>query len=67
MTLRWLIYTRGVVCGVEPKQRDVDDPDTVEVDEQMSKRPLLVIRLEKCSIPIDAVKTHEPLCWWEID
>jgi hypothetical protein len=62
----WLVYGRGIVCGVEPK-RDVDDPDTVEVDEQMSERPLLVIRLEECAILVDAVKTHETLCWWNID
>jgi hypothetical protein len=46
---------------------DVDDPDTVEVDEQMSERPLLVICLGNRAIPVDAVETHETLCCWNID
>jgi hypothetical protein len=23
--------------------------------------------LEECAIPVDAVETHETLCWWNID
>jgi hypothetical protein len=45
----------------------VDDPNSVEVDEQMPERPLLIIRLEKRAIPVDAVETHKTLCWWNID
>ena len=33
----------------------------------MPKQLLLVIRLEKCSISIDEVKTQETLRWWNID
>ena len=25
------------------------------------------MRLEECAIPVDAVETHETLCWWNID
>ena len=67
MALLRLVYGRGIVCCVEPKQRDVDDPNAVEVDEQMPERTLLVIRLEKCAVPVDAVETHETLCWWNVD
>lgn len=67
MALLRLVYGRGIVCCVEPKQRDMDDPDTVEVDEQMPERPLLVIRLEESAVPVDTVETHETLCWWDVD
>ena len=67
MTSLWLVYSQGIVCSVEPKQQDVDDPNMIEVNEQMPKQLLLVIRLEKCSVPIDVVKMHETLCQWNID
>jgi hypothetical protein len=25
------------------------------------------MHLEECAIPVDAVETHETLCWWNID
>ena len=53
-----MAYGRHVVCIVEPKR---------EVDGQMPERTLLVIRLEECAVPVDAVETHETLCWWNID
>ena len=59
-TLR-LAYSWGVVSGIEPKQRYVDDPDAVKVDKQLPKRALLVIRLEECTIPVDAVETHQDI------
>ncbi len=62
-----LVYGRGVVCCIEPKQRDMDDPNAVEVDEEMPERTLLIIRLEECTVPVDAVETHETLSWWNID
>ena len=67
MALLRLVYGRGIVCCVEPKQRDMDDPDAVEVDEQMPERTLLIIRLEECAAPVDAVETQETLCWWNVD
>jgi len=45
----------------------MDDPNAVEVDEQMPERTLLVIRFEECAIPVYAVETHETLCWWNVD
>ena len=45
----------------------MDDPNSVEVDEQMQKCPFLVIRLEECAIPVDTVETHKTPCWWNID
>ena len=66
MASLWLVYGRGVVCSVEPKQRDMDDPNAVEVDKQMSERACLISSLEECAILVDAVKTHETLCWRNI-
>lgn len=34
---------RGIECCVEPKQRNMDDSNTVEVHEQMPGRMLLVM------------------------
>ena len=45
----------------------MDDPISVEVDEQVPKRPFLVIHLEECTIPVDMVETHKTPCWWNID
>jgi hypothetical protein len=45
----------------------MDDPNAVEVDEQIPERTLLVIRLEECAVPVDAVETHESLCQWNIN
>jgi hypothetical protein len=41
--------------------------EMVEVDKQMPKRMLLIIRLEEHAVPADAVETHETLCWWNVD
>ncbi len=45
----------------------MDDPNVVEVDKQMPKRMLLVIHLEECVVLVIGVKTHETLCWWNVD
>ena len=45
----------------------MDDPNSVEVDEQMPERPFPIIHLEECAIPVDMVETHITLCWWNID
>jgi len=59
----WLVYGQGDVHSVEPKQRDIDDPNAVEVDKQMSKQAFLIISLEEYVI---LVETHETLCWRNI-
>jgi hypothetical protein len=40
----------------------MDDANAVEVDEQMLEQTLLVVHVEECAVPVDAVKTHETLC-----
>jgi hypothetical protein len=35
----------------------MDDPNLIEVDEQMPEQTLLVIRLEECVVPVDVVET----------
>ena len=45
----------------------MEDPNSVEVDEQMPERLFLIILLEECAIPVDTVETHKTLCWWNID
>ena len=70
VALLQLVYGRGVnrvVCCVEPKQRDMDGPNAVEVDEQMPERTILVIRLEECEVPVDVVEMHESQCCWHVD
>jgi hypothetical protein len=56
-----------MVCCVEPKQQHMDDRKGVEVYKQMPERMLLIIRLEGRVVPVDAVETHETLCWWNVD
>ena len=40
---------------------NVDDPNTIEVDDKVTNGALLIIRLEKCPITIYAIKLHKPL------
>jgi hypothetical protein len=40
----------------------MDGPDAVEVDDQMPERMLLVMCLEECAVPVDAVETNETPC-----
>jgi hypothetical protein len=44
----------------------MEDPDTVEVDEQMEERTLLKVSFEERFGPIDLVKLHEPLGGWDV-
>lgn len=44
----------------------MNDPDAVEVDEEMTEGPLFQIRLEKGTVPIYAVKLQEALRWWQV-
>jgi hypothetical protein len=55
------IDCRRVEGSIEVVHGDVDDPDTIEVDDKVTKGTLLIIRLEKCPIPIYTIKLHESL------
>ena len=44
----------GVEGGVEPVEGDMEDPDPVEVDEQMCGGTLLKVCLEEDFVPVDA-------------
>jgi hypothetical protein len=55
-----------VVGSVEVVHRDVQNPHSIEVDQKMSKRPPLVIRFEKDTIPSNATEFCEPLCGWDV-
>ena len=61
-----IVDLEGVVGGVGPVDSDVNDPYTIEVDQPMSERPFLVVRLEEGSTPCNPVKLHEPLGWGKI-
>jgi len=61
------VDSRRVVCGVEPEDGDVEDPDSIEVDQKMEERPSFVVGFEKGSVPVDFIKLHVPLRWWEVD
>ena len=61
------IHLRRVVRSVEPEERDVNDPDTVEVHQEVGRGTLLEVCLEEDAVPIDPVELHEPLRWWQVD
>jgi hypothetical protein len=46
---------------VHPVDRDVKDPDTVEVDEEVEERTAFEVRLEERLLPLNLVKLHEAL------
>ena len=58
---RCTVNCRGVEGHIEPVERYVDYPDLVEVDEQVTKRALLIVSLEEGSVPVDAIKPREML------
>jgi hypothetical protein len=45
----------------------VDNPDSVEVDEQVEERSLFEVSLEEDLVPFDAVKLHESLSRRDVD
>jgi len=45
----------------------MDDPDSIEVDEKMNKRPFFVEGLEEHPIPINPIEFHETLRRRNID
>jgi hypothetical protein len=42
------------------------DPNADENDKEMNEGALLIERLEKDTVPADAVELHEPLCGWKV-
>ena len=58
---------RGVPGGVEPEDGDVDDPDSVEVDEELEEGAFLDVRFEERAIPVHLIESHEPLRRGEVD
>ena len=61
------IDLRRVVCSVEPEECDVNNPDTVEVHEQVGRGALLKEGLEEDAVPGDATKLCVPLCRRDVD
>jgi len=55
------INLRRVKGSVEIVDRDMQNPDTIEVDEEMGNRALFKVCLKKYSIPLDLTKLEEPL------
>ena len=55
------IYLRRVVRSVEPEECDVNNPDTVEVDEQMEPRTRLLVSLEEALLPVDVLELEVSL------
>ena len=61
------VHPRRVESSVEPKERNVEDPDPVEVHQQVRRRPLLEERLEEDAVPSDATELGETLRRGDID
>ena len=45
----------------------MDDPDPIEINQQMTERPLLVVCLEKRSVPIYPLELWVTLRWGQVD
>jgi hypothetical protein len=52
---------RRVEGGVEPKDSNMQDPDTIEVNQKMQDGTFFKVRLEEDAVPIDAAKLHKAL------
>src|SRR5699024_4766725 len=46
----------GIMRGIEPEHCQVDNPDAVEVDEEVEPRPRLLICLEEALLPVDVLQ-----------
>ena len=45
----------------------MNDPDSVEIDEEVTEGTFFIVCLEEGPVPIDSVEFREPLRWWEVD
>ena len=61
-----MLVSRSVNLGrvegrVEPVRGDVENPNTVEVDQEMRNRTLLIVGLEEDLVPVDLAQLRPPL------
>ena len=47
--------------GIVPKEGDMEDPNAIEIDEEVSCRSLLIVGLEEHFVPVDLSELHIPL------
>ena len=52
---------RRVEGGVEPEDSDVKNPDPIEVDQKVSCRTFLVVRLKENAVPVNVTELHKTL------
>ena len=57
----------GVEGGIVPEKGDMEDPNAVEVDEEVSGGSFLEVGLEEHFAPINLAELHVPLGGREID
>ena len=55
------VQRRGVESRVKPVSRDVNNPDTIEVGDQMEPRTRLLVRLEEDLLPFDFLELRVSL------
>jgi len=53
--------------GVEIENSDMENPDSVEIDQQMSRGTLFVIGLEEYTLPVDGFKAPPTLGWRDVN
>ena len=58
---------RRIESCVEVIHRNVQNPDTVEIDDEMSERPLFIVGLEEDTVPSNAAEFRETLSRWNVD
>ena len=55
-----------IECHEKPEHGDVENPDAVEVDEQVEPRSGLLVRLEEGLLPCDVLQFQVALCGWDV-
>lgn len=61
------VQSWGVLGRIEPESTNVDDPDTVEVDDGVKPGTVLLVGLEESLLPDDILETLVPLSRWQIN
>jgi hypothetical protein len=56
-----------IIGCIVPVERDVEDPNAVEVDKKVKKGARLVVSLHEHPMPLDLVKLHIPLSGRNVD
>jgi hypothetical protein len=72
LSRRAVLKTRGIDLwrvegGVKVIERNVDDPDAVEVDQKVGGGAFFIVCLEKDLVPVNLAKFHEPLGGRNVD